>query len=95
VGQVLYRGTVGQVVASRTLAFAGGDIVLPNNGWAGWAAIRSPRRCSGSLARTPPAPPAHDGFRRPTISTQLDWDDEAVGGTLALRPDEGLVVELA
>jgi NADPH-dependent curcumin reductase CurA len=33
VGQVLYGGAVGQVVASHTPAFAVGDIVLSNNGW--------------------------------------------------------------
>ena len=33
VGQVLYGGAVGQVVAARTPAFAVGDIVLSNNGW--------------------------------------------------------------
>jgi glycosidase len=37
----------------------------------------------------------HHGFRWTTIATQRDRDGEAVGGTLALRPDEGLVVELA
>jgi hypothetical protein len=34
-------------------------------------------------------------LRWSTISTQLDRDGEAVGGTLVLRPEEGLVVELA
>jgi hypothetical protein len=29
------------------------------------------------------------------MSTQFDRDGEAVGGTLALRPEEGVVVELA
>src|SRR5205085_10722001 len=33
VGQVLYGGAVGQVLVSRTPAFAEGDIVLSNNGW--------------------------------------------------------------
>jgi N-terminal domain of oxidoreductase len=33
VGQVLYGGAVGQVVAARTPAFAVGDIVLSNNDW--------------------------------------------------------------
>jgi hypothetical protein len=37
----------------------------------------------------------HHGFRWPTIATQLACDGEAVGGTLAWRPDEGLVMEHA
>jgi hypothetical protein len=58
-----------------------------------WAAIRIPRRCSGSLARTPPSRVARHGFPRLTLLTQLDRDGEAVGGTLALRGDENLIVE--
>jgi hypothetical protein len=33
--------------------------------------------------------------RWPRISTQLDRDGEAVGGTLTLRPEKNLIVELA
>jgi NADPH-dependent curcumin reductase CurA len=56
VGQVLYGGAVGQVVAARTPAFTEGDIVLSNNGWREFAGPPGVRAHTFIPAHAAPAP---------------------------------------